>query len=213
MHHAQPLKALQTVPVIPVLTIERLEDAVPVAEALVAGGLIVLEVTLRTPVALTAIEAIATALPKAVVGAGTLLRPADVAMALAAGAEFLVTPGTPDDLAAALMTSPVPVLPGCSTVTEAIRLRERGFRTLKFFPAGACGGPAFLRGIAGPLPDLTFCPTGGIDASNARDYLSLPNVVAVGGSWITPRKAVEAKDWGAIAALARQAMTLRPPAA
>jgi 2-dehydro-3-deoxyphosphogluconate aldolase/(4S)-4-hydroxy-2-oxoglutarate aldolase len=199
---------LTRAPLVPVLTIERIEDAVPVATALVNNGLPVLEVTLRTPCALEAIEAIATALPKAMVGAGTILSAADATRAQAAGAEFLVSPGTPNDLAAVFQASPVPVLPGCSTVTEAIRLRERGFRVLKFFPAEACGGIGWLRGIAGPLPDLSFCPTGGISQANAASYLAEPNVVCVGGSWVVPKASVAAGDMAAIGALARAAAGL-----
>jgi 2-dehydro-3-deoxyphosphogluconate aldolase / (4S)-4-hydroxy-2-oxoglutarate aldolase len=200
---------LDRCPVIPVLTIERIEEAVPLATALVNGGLSVLEVTMRTACALEAIEAIATSLPKAVVGAGTVLSPADATRALAAGAEFLVSPGTPNDIAAVFQAAPVPVLPGCSTVTEAMRLRERGFKVLKFFPAEACGGVGWLRGIGGPLPDLRFCPTGGIDAANAAKYLALPQVPCVGGSWVAPKAAVDARDWGRIEALARAAAALR----
>lgn len=204
---ARPLLALA--PVIPVLTIRDLELAVPIGRALAAGGLPVIEVTLRTPVALEAIEAITTAVPAATVGAGTITTIEDITRALAAGAEFLVTPGTPPDLAAALLTAPVPVLPGCATVSEAMALRARGFTCLKFFPAEAAGGVGFLKSIAGPLGDLVFCPTGGIDAARAPSYLALSNVGAVGGSWIVPEDAIAARDWGRIETLARQARALR----
>jgi len=197
-------------PVIPVLTIERTADAVPLARALVAGGLPVLEVTLRTPVALEAARAIAADVPQAVVGIGTLTDVPDIRLALAAGAKFLVSPGTPPALAAALAQVPLPVLPGCATVSEAMALASLGFPVVKFFPAEAAGGIAFLKAIAAPLPNLKFCPTGGIDQRNAQNYLALPNVVAVGGSWPAPKDAVEAGDFARITKLAQEAAALRP---
>src|SRR6185295_5960683 len=161
-----PTALVSQTPVIPVLTIERAADAVPLARALVAGGLPVIEVTLRTRAALDAIRAIVAQVPDCVVGVGTVTRAADIAAAIAAGAKYLVSPGTPPDLAAALADSSVPALPGCATVSEAMALSGRGFRVLKFFPAEASGGIAWLRSVAAPLPGLKFCPTGGIDGKN-----------------------------------------------
>lgn len=205
---ARPL--LAKAPVIPVLTVRDAAKAVPLAQALVEGGLPVVEVTLRTPEALEAIAAIARHVPEAIVGAGTIVREEDIQPATAAGAGFLVSPGTPPTLAEALARLPVPVLPGCATVTEAMALAARGFTALKFFPAEPSGGTAFLKSLAGPLPGLVFCPTGGIDAARAPAYLALANVGAVGGSWIVPDDAVAAGDFTRIAALARQARALRP---
>jgi 2-dehydro-3-deoxyphosphogluconate aldolase/(4S)-4-hydroxy-2-oxoglutarate aldolase len=205
---ARPLLALA--PVIPVLTIRDAAVAVPLARALVAGGLPVIEVTLRTPAALEAIRAIARDVPEAVVGAGTITRTGDIQMATAAGSRFLVSPGTPPDLADALAGVPVPVLPGCATVTEAMALAARGFAALKFFPAEPSGGAAFLKSLSGPLPGLVFCPTGGIDAAKAPAYLGLANVGAVGGSWVVPDDALAAGDYVRITALARAARALRP---
>ena len=205
-----PLPLLAGARVIPVLTIARAADAVPLARALVAGGLPVLEVTLRTTAALEAIEAIAAEAPEAVVGVGTVTKPADIAAALKAGAQYLVSPGTPSDLAKALAEAPVPAIPGCATVSEAMALAEHGFRVLKFFPAEAAGGVAWLKAIAAPLPELRFCPTGGIDGRNAGDYLAQPNVVAVGGSWVAPREAITARDFARVTSLARAAAALKP---
>jgi 2-dehydro-3-deoxyphosphogluconate aldolase/(4S)-4-hydroxy-2-oxoglutarate aldolase len=205
-----PNAVLTRAPVIPVLTIERTADAVPLAQALVAGGLPVLEVALRTPVALDAVRRIVAEVPDAVVGVGTVLEIPDIRLALAAGAKFLVSPGTPPELAAALAQLPVPVLPGCATVSEAMALAARGFAGVKFFPAAAAGGTAFLQAIAAPLPHLRFCPTGGIDQHNAAAYLALANVIAVGGSWVAPQAAIAAGDFSRITALAREAAALRP---
>lgn len=196
-------------PVIPVLTIERVEHALPLARALVAGGLPVLEVTLRTPAALEAIAAIARAVPEAVVGAGTITRIDDIAAAEKAGVAFLVSPGTPPALAEALAGAAVPALPGCATVSEAMALAARGFPVLKFFPAEASGGIAWLKAVAAPLPGLRFCPTGGIDGRNAVAYLALANVGAVGGSWVVPKDAVAAGDYARVTELARAAAGLR----
>src|SRR5882757_3112833 len=167
-----PTPLVARTPVIPVLTIERTADAVPLARALVAGGLPVIEVTLRTKAALDAIRAIAAEVPDCVVGVGTVARAADIASAIAAGAKYLVSPGTPAELAAALADASVPVLPGCATVSEAMALSGRGFKVLKFFPAESSGGIAWLKSIAAPLPDIKFCPTGGIDGRNAATYLA-----------------------------------------
>jgi 2-dehydro-3-deoxyphosphogluconate aldolase / (4S)-4-hydroxy-2-oxoglutarate aldolase len=204
-----PTELLRRAPVVPVLTIERTADAVPLARALVAGGLPVLEVTLRTPVALEAAQAIAAEVPEAVVGIGTVTEIPDIRLALAAGAKFLVSPGTPPPLAAALVRLAVPVLPGCATVSEAMALAAQGFPVLKFFPAEAAGGIGFLKAIAAPLRHIRFCPTGGIDQRNAGAYLALPNVVAVGGSWPAPKGAVAAGDFARITRLAQDAAALR----
>jgi 2-dehydro-3-deoxyphosphogluconate aldolase/(4S)-4-hydroxy-2-oxoglutarate aldolase len=196
-------------PVIPVLTIERTADAVPLARALAAGGLKVIEVTLRTKVAIEAVKAIAAEVPDCVLGVGTVVKPADIAAAVGAGAKFLVSPGTPPELAVALGDAAVPVLPGCATVSEAMALAARGFKVLKFFPAEASGGIAWLKSVAAPLAEAKFCPTGGIDVKNAKAYLSCPNVVAVGGSWVAPKDAIASGDWARITQLAREAAALR----
>jgi len=197
-------------PVIPVLVIEDVAHAAPLARALVAGGLRALEVTLRTPAALDAIAAMRAACPDALIGAGTLRTPADVAACRRAGAAFGVSPGAPDALLDAVraLADDWPFLPGCATATEAMRLADRGFRVAKFFPAGPAGGPAYLGALASPLPDLAFCPTGGVSADNAAPYLALPNVRVVGGSWVAPADAVHAGDWARIEALARAAAAL-----
>jgi 2-dehydro-3-deoxyphosphogluconate aldolase/(4S)-4-hydroxy-2-oxoglutarate aldolase len=200
---------LLTAPVIPVLTIAHVSDSVPLARALVAGGLPVIEVTLRTSAALDAAQAIAAEVPEAVLGIGTVTEVPHIRLAVAAGARFLVSPGTPPDLAAALARASVPALPGCSTVSEAMAIAAHGFRVVKFFPAEASGGVAFLKAVGEPLADLKFCPTGGIRMTNAGDYLALPNVVAVGGSWVVPKETLEAGDFARITALAREAAGLQ----
>lgn len=219
--HAAPERAagavnireiLQLAPVVPVITITELEQSVPLARALVRGGLLVLEVTLRTPCALQAIEALRATVPEAIVGAGTLTRPGDFADAAAAGAQFGVTPGLTPELVAASRRSRLPLLPGIMTPSELIAARAAGFEVCKLFPATAAGGLELLRGLAGPFPDQLFCPTGGITPHNAADFLSLPNVICVGGSWMAPAGAVQARDWKRIEDLARQAASLRPPA-
>lgn len=198
-------------PVIPVLVIERLEDAVPLAQALVAGGVRVLEVTLRTPAGLPSIEAIARAVPQAIVGAGTLRTAQDAVAVRAAGAQFGVSPGFSPALAEACRAQGLPLLPGVATPSEVMAALEAGFRFLKFFPAEAAGGVPMLKSLAGPFPDVAFCPTGGIQIGNAASYLAQPNVRVCGGSWLTPSEAVRAGDWARITALARQASALRPP--
>ena len=200
---------LLTTPVIPVLTIERIADAVPLARALAAGGLPVIEVTLRTRAALDALRAIIAEVPEAVAGIGTVTSPADIARACNAGAKFLVSPGTPAALAAALADAAVPVLPGCATVSEAMTLADRGFIVLKFFPAEPSGGVRWLKAVAAPLPELRFCPTGGIDAGNAAAYLALSNVISVGGSWVAPPDSIAARDFARITTLAQAAARLR----
>jgi 2-dehydro-3-deoxyphosphogluconate aldolase / (4S)-4-hydroxy-2-oxoglutarate aldolase len=208
MMRPDPTPLLTRAPVIPVLTIARLADAVPLARALAAGGLPVIEVTLRTPVALDAVRAIVAEVPDCIVGVGTVTEVPDIRHALAAGAKYLVSPGTTGELADAFARTPVPCLPGCATVSEAMALAARGFRVLKFFPAEAAGGVAFLKSIAAPLPSLKFCPTGGIDQRNAAAYLALPNVIAIGGSWVAPKDAIGASDFARVTALAREAAGL-----
>lgn len=203
-----PASVLDIAPVVPVVVVDDAADAVPLARALVAGGLPAIEVTLRTPAALESIRAIAGAVPDAVVGAGTVLTPGQVAESVAAGARFLVSPGWTDALLEALRGSGVPFLPGVSTATEVVALLERGVREMKFFPAQAAGGTAYLRSLAGPLPQARFCPTGGIGPDTAPDYLALPNVGCVGGSWMLPADAIAARDWGRVERLAREAAGL-----
>lgn len=200
---------LSLAPVVAVVVIGRLDDAVPLARALVAGGISAIEVTLRTPVALDAIRAIAAEVEGACVGAGTLLRAEDFTAVAKAGARFAVSPGSTDTLLAAARESSVPWLPGAATASEALALFEHGHRLQKFFPAAAVGGVEHLRSLAGPLPGIRFCPTGGIDPASAPRYLALSNVVCAGGSWLTPRDVVAAHDWNAIEHLARAAAQLR----
>ncbi|MEU0445036.1 bifunctional 4-hydroxy-2-oxoglutarate aldolase/2-dehydro-3-deoxy-phosphogluconate aldolase [Streptomyces tendae] len=199
---------LDLAPVVPVVVVDDLADAVPLARALVAGGLPAIEVTLRTPVALDAIRAIAGEVPGAVVGAGTVITPEQVADVVAAGARFLVSPGWTDVLLEAMRASGVPFLPGVSTTSEVVALLERGVREMKFFPAEAAGGTAYLKALAAPLPQARFCPTGGISPASAPEYLALPNVGCVGGSWMLPKDAVADGDWGRVEALAREAAGL-----
>lgn len=206
---AAPASVLDLAPVVPVVVVEDLADAVPLARALVAGGLPAIEVTLRTPAALDAIRAIAAEVPDAVVGAGTVISPRGVADSVDAGARFLVSPGWTDTLLAAMKASGVPFLPGVSTTSEVVALIERGVHEMKFFPAEAAGGTAYLKSLGGPLPQARFCPTGGIGLASAPSYLALKNVGCVGGSWMLPADAVSAKDWGRVEALARQAASLR----
>jgi 2-dehydro-3-deoxyphosphogluconate aldolase/(4S)-4-hydroxy-2-oxoglutarate aldolase len=200
---------LDLAPVVPVVVVSDAADAVPLARALVAGGLPAIEVTLRTPGALDAIRAIACEVPEAVVGAGTVLTPEQAGACVATGARFLVSPGWTDTLLEAMRGSGVPFLPGVSTTSEVVALLERGVREMKFFPAQAAGGTAYLRSLAGPLPQARFCPTGGIGPQTAPEYLSLPNVGCVGGSWMVPADAVAAGDWARIEELARGAAGLR----
>ncbi|RAP41406.1 keto-deoxy-phosphogluconate aldolase [Rhodovulum viride] len=193
--------------VIPVLVIEDAALARPLAEALVAGGLPVLEVTLRTPAALDAIREMA-GVEGGVVGAGTLLTPADVEAATAAGARFGVSPGSTPALLDAARAGDLPLLPGAATASEAMALLEKGYSVQKFFPAETAGGAAALKALASPLPQIRFCPTGGVSLANAASYLGLPNVLCVGGSWVAPKDKVAAGDWDAIVALAREAAAL-----
>lgn len=195
---------LKRSPVMPVIVIERLEDAVPLAEALVEGGLPVLEVTLRSAIAMRAVRAIAGAVDGAIVGVGTLTRAVQFSEALDAGAAFAVSPGLTDDLAAASREAELPFLPGVFTPSDVMRAQQQGFHALKLFPAQQAGGVGMLKALAGPLPEVRFCPTGGIGAENFADFLALPNVACVGGSWVCPADAIEDRDWGRIAGLAAE---------
>ncbi len=207
----ETLELSQHGPVIPVIVIDRVEDAVPLAQALVDGGVRVLEVTLRTPAALRCIEAIARAVPDAIVGAGTVRSAADARAALDAGSRFAVSPGYTAALGAACRAIGLPLLPGVATAGEVMAAGADGLRFLKFFPATAAGGIPLLKALAGPFPDVVFCPTGGITLQTAPDYLALPNVKVCGGSWLTPADAVAAKDWHRITQLAQAVSTLRAP--
>jgi len=200
---------LALAPVIPVLTIEKLEHAVPLARALCAGGLRVLEVTLRTPAGLPAIEAMRKAVPEAVVGVGTLARPEDFALADSAGAQFGVSPGLTAALAAAAASASFPLLPGIMTPSELLAGLGWGFTTFKLFPAQQAGGIGMLKALGAPFPEVVFCPTGGISRATAPDFLELKNVACVGGSWVAPTESVRSGDWAAIEALARDAAALR----
>lgn len=194
-------------PLVPVMTIHRVEDALPMAEALVEGGIRVLEVTLRTPAALPAIETLCKRLPADVlVGAGTVTDPVSYRQAESVGVRFVVSPGITPRLLDYGLTANAPLLPGVSTVSELMLGYELGYRAFKFFPAAVAGGPEALRAMAGPFPDVIFCPTGGIRRDTARDYLALNNVMAVGGTWLTPEKQVSAGDWPGIATLARESL-------
>lgn len=199
---------LRIAPVIPVLTISEATHAVPLARALVAGGLNVLEITLRTPIAISALEAIRKAVPEAIVGVGTLTKAVDFAAAGRAGAQFGVTPGLTSELAAAARGARFPLLPGVMTPTELIAARHAGFNALKLFPAEQAGGVGMLRALAAPFPDVAFCPTGGITRQSAPQYLALPNVLSVAGSWLAPASLIERGDWAGIEELARDAASL-----
>ena len=207
MHDTRELA--QHGPVIPVIVIQRLQDAVPLAQALVAGGVRVLEVTMRTPVALQAIAAIARAVPEAIVGAGTIRSAADARAAKDAGSRFGVSPGYTAAVGAACRAAGLPLLPGVATAGEVMAAQADGLAFLKFFPATAAGGIPLLKALAGPFPDVDFCPTGGITPETAPLFLALPNVKVCGGSWLTPQDAVDAGDWARITQLARAATALR----
>ena len=196
-------------PVVPVLKIDRLEDAVPLARALAAGGLPAIEITLRTTVALPAIAEVAKHVPEAVVGAGTILNGSDFDNAVKAGARFIVSPGQTEGLLAAARGSKVPLLPGAITPSEMMRLLDEGYSVAKFFPAEQAGGVPFLKSIGSPFAGLRFCPTGGISMKNAASYLSLGNIVCIGGSWVAPDEALVNGRWGEITALAEEASRLR----
>jgi 2-dehydro-3-deoxyphosphogluconate aldolase/(4S)-4-hydroxy-2-oxoglutarate aldolase len=198
--------------VIPVLTIERREDAVPLARALLAGGVRVLEVTLRTPVAIEAAKAIIAEVPEAIVGIGTILNPNDLARAQALGAKFGISPGGTPDLLKAAAASGLPFAPGIATSSDLMQVLAHGFELVKFFPAEQSGGIKALRALAGPFPDMRFCPTGGIGEANAASWLAEPNVVAVGGSWLCPASDVRSGNWNGITAICNRAMKLLKPA-
>ena len=200
---------LDRVPVIPVVVLHDVAHAVPVAEALVEGGVPVIELTLRTPVARACIERIASQVPEILLGAGTIIAPEQAKDAVSAGAQFLVSPGTTDDLAAAMQDTGLPHLPGASTVSEALRLLELGYAEMKFFPAEVSGGVRFLEAIGAPVPQARFCPTGGITPTSAPSYLSLANVGCVGGTWLTPAEAIADGDWARITRLAAASTDLR----
>jgi 2-dehydro-3-deoxyphosphogluconate aldolase / (4S)-4-hydroxy-2-oxoglutarate aldolase len=205
------LDLLKTGPVMPVIVIDDLAHAVPLARALVAGGVRVLEVTLRTPAGLEAIRAIAREVPEAIVGAGTILNVHDLQQARAAGARFGVSPGATPELLQAARIEGWPYLPGVATASEAMRALDAGYSVLKFFPAQQAGGTAMLRALHGPLPQVRFCPTGGITLASAPEFLVLPNVACVGGSWLTPAKLVQTQDWADITRLAAEAAALPRP--
>ncbi|CAM3672004.1 bifunctional 4-hydroxy-2-oxoglutarate aldolase/2-dehydro-3-deoxy-phosphogluconate aldolase [Nocardioides zeicaulis] len=199
---------LDVVPVMPVVVVDDLAHAVPIARALVAGGLPAIELTLRTPVALDAIAAIAAEVPEILVGAGTIVTPGQAKLALDAGAQFLVSPGATPALLDAMAGTGLPFLPGTATVSEVLAVLEAGFTDMKFFPAEASGGAAWLKSVASPVPDARFCPTGGITAATAPAYLALPNVGCVGGSWLTPADVVGRGDWAEVERRAREAAAL-----
>ena len=209
----QSLKAAEIcrlAPVVPVLVIDDLAQARDLAQALIAGGLPALEVTLRTPAALEAIR-IMSEVPGGRVGAGTLLTPADVKAAKAAGATFGVSPGATERLLDACAEHDLPLLPGAATATEIMLLLEKGYTVQKFFPAEQSGGAAFLKSVGSPIPQVKFCPTGGISLRNARDYLALSNLLCVGGSWVAPKEAMASGNWAEVTRLAAEACALRPP--
>jgi 2-dehydro-3-deoxyphosphogluconate aldolase/(4S)-4-hydroxy-2-oxoglutarate aldolase len=208
----KPMNTLELVahgPVIPVIVIQRLEDAVPLARALVAGGVRVLEITLRTPVALACMRAIAVAVPEAIVGAGTIRTVEDARAALDAGCGFGVSPGYSPSIGLACKDMGLPLLPGVATASEVMAANADGYDFLKFFPATAAGGVPMLKALAGPFADVLFCPTGGITPESAVQFLALPNVKVCGGSWLTPQDAVDRQDWARITALAKAASALR----
>ena len=203
---------LRSARVVPVLTIERLEDAVPLAKALVAGGVRVLEVTLRTPVAIAAAKAIMAEVPDAIVGIGTILNADDLKRAEAVGAKFGISPGATPDLLKAVAASGLPFAPGIATASELMQALAHGFDLVKFFPAEQSGGIKALRALAGPFPDVRFCPTGGIGEANAATWLAEPNVVAVGGSWLCPAADIRAGNWNGITAICDRTMKMLKPA-
>lgn len=202
----QPSTVLNASPVMPVMVIQDLENAVPLAKALVAGGIRVLEITLRTPVALDAIRAIAQEVPDAIVGAGTILNEQQLQAAADAGAVFAISPGLTANLLAAAQKSSIALIPGISSLSELMLGMEYGLDHFKFFPAENAGGVPMLKAIAGPIPQVTFCPTGGISLKNYNEYLALPNVACCGGSWLAPADVVKNKDWAKVTQLAQEAI-------
>lgn len=205
---ADATSVLHVSTVIPVVTIADPQHAVPVARALAAGGVRIIELTLRTGSALESMKRIATEVPEILLGAGTILTPGQADAAVSAGAQFLVSPGVTPSLLDHMLQLDVPVLPGVATVGEVMAVLERGLTAMKFFPAGPAGGPKYLAAIGAPIPEVQFCPTGGVSLESAPEYLSLPNVTCVGGSWLTPQAAVEGEDWAEITRLARGAAAL-----
>lgn len=203
------LSILQAAPVVPVLVVEEVKAAVLLARALVAGGLTAIEITMRTAAALDAVRAVADEVEGAQVGAGTILNVAHWEAAVEAGAKFIVSPGTTQELLDVARLSTVPFLPGAATASEVMALREEGYQVLKFFPAEQAGGAPYLKSLSSPLAGTLFCPTGGVSLKNARDYLSLPNVICVGGSWVAPKELIDAGDWAGITKLASEAAALR----
>jgi len=202
----QPGEVLRQGPVVPVMVIHKLEHAVPLASALLAGGIRVLEITLRTPVALESIRVLRREVPDAIVGAGTVTRGEELDAVAMAGAVFAISPGLTADLLDAANRGPIPLIPGIATISELMTGMARGYDHFKFFPAEAAGGVRMVQAIAGPFPRITFCPTGGITAANYREYLALDNVACVGGSWVAPQGAMDRGDWARITALAREAV-------
>ncbi|WP_105168682.1 bifunctional 4-hydroxy-2-oxoglutarate aldolase/2-dehydro-3-deoxy-phosphogluconate aldolase [Pseudoalteromonas sp. T1lg23B] len=202
-------KILSSAPVVPVVVIDNLEDAAPLAQALYKGGLKALEITLRTPVAAQAVKIMKETVPDAYVGTGTVVDRATFEASVAAGADFMVSPGVNDELLALAKESDIPFLPGAATPSEVMNLASHGFKFLKFFPAEAAGGTAMLKSIGGPLPQVTFCPTGGITLESAPKYLALNNVICVGGTWMLDKQLIANKDWQAIEALAKQASEVK----
>jgi 2-dehydro-3-deoxyphosphogluconate aldolase / (4S)-4-hydroxy-2-oxoglutarate aldolase len=203
------LSILKLQPVVPVLIVDDVKSAVSLARALVAGGLKAIEITMRTPTALDAVRAVADEVEGAEVGAGTILNAAHWDAAVAAGSKFIVSPGATQELLDAARKSPVPLLPGAATASEVMALREEGYQVLKFFPAEQAGGAAYLKALSSPFAGTVFCPTGGISLKNAMDYLSLPNVICVGGSWVAPKELIAAGDWAGITKLASEAAALK----
>ena len=199
-------KILTTGPVVPVIVVNKLEHAVPMAKALVAGGVRVLEVTLRTPVAMEALRLMIKEVPDAIVGAGTVINTQQLQEVTEAGAQFVISPGVTEPLLKAAVEGPVPLIPGISTVSELMTGMDYGLREFKFFPAEANGGVKALQAIGGPFPQVRFCPTGGISPANYRDYLALKSVLCIGGSWLVPNDALESGDWDRITRLAREAV-------
>lgn len=208
----EPMNTLELAshgPVIPVIVLQHVEDAIPLAQALVEGGVRVLEVTMRTPVALRCIEEIARAVPQAIVGAGTVRSAADARAAQAAGARFAVSPGYTEAVGSACQDIALPLLPGVATASELMAAQDGGHHFVKFFPATAAGGLPMLKALSGPFPEVSFCPTGGITAQNAREFLALPQVKVCGGTWLTPQDAIQARDWARITRLAQETAALR----
>jgi len=202
----QPGEILRQGPVVPVIVIRKVEQAVPLAKALVAGGIRVLEITLRTPVAMEAIRIISREVSGAMVGAGTVTRAEELTAVAEAGAVFAISPGLTVELLDAANQGPIPLIPGIATISELMTGMARGYSHFKFFPAEAAGGVKMVQAIAGPFPQITFCPTGGITLANYRDYLALKNVACIGGSWVAPQEAMDQGDWTRITALAREAV-------